>query len=73
VSWSTADTGEDKLGFRRETAEAALGHSLGAVEGAYRRETGVEKRAEMMEAYLSWLTRTGADNGNVVELRKQAS
>jgi integrase len=36
------DWAEDIGGFRRETAEAALGHSLGAVEKAYRRETGVE-------------------------------
>jgi integrase len=49
------DVVEDKGGFRRETAEAALGHSLGAVEKAYRRETGVETRATMMEWYAGWL------------------
>jgi hypothetical protein len=49
-------------GFRRETAEAALGHSLGAVEGAYRRETAVETRRVMMEAYVAWLAGKGADN-----------
>ena len=45
------DWAEDKGGFRRETAEAALGHSLGVVKKAYRRETGVEARRVMMEAY----------------------
>jgi integrase len=63
-SWRSIfrDTVEDKLNFRRETAEAALGHSLGAVEGAYRRETAVEARAVMMGAYVGWLTSKGADN-----------
>jgi hypothetical protein len=50
------DFAEDIGGFRRETAEAALGHSLGAVEKAYRRETGVEARRVMTEAYKRWLT-----------------
>jgi integrase len=69
-SWRSIfrDTVEDRLHYTREIAEVALGHSLGAVERAYRRETGVEKRAEMMEAYLGWLTRTSA--GNVVALKR---
>jgi hypothetical protein len=73
-SWRSIfrDTVEDKCHYTREIAEVALGHSLGPVEGAYRRETGVEKRAEIMEAYLGWLTRTGPGNVNIVELRKQA-
>jgi integrase len=63
-SWRSIfrDVVEDKCGFRRETAEAALGHSLGAVEGAYRRETGVEARRPMMAAYANWLT----DESNVI-------
>jgi integrase len=62
-SWRSIfrDAVEDKLGFRRETAEAALGHSLGAVEGAYRRETAIEARAVMMEAYTGWLLDKSAD------------
>jgi integrase len=63
-SWRSLcrDYAEDIGGFRRETAEAALGHSLGAVEKAYRRETGIEERRRLMEAYAGWLTKTGADN-----------
>jgi integrase len=63
-SWRSIlrDTVEDRLGFRRETAEATLGHSLGAIERAYRRETGVEARRVMMETYAGWLLSQGADN-----------
>jgi integrase len=63
-SWRSIfrDVVEDKCGFRRETAEAALGHSLGAVEGAYRRETAVEARIPMMQAYAQWLLGTAVEN-----------
>jgi integrase len=63
-SWRSIfrDWAEDIGGFRRETAEAALAHSLGAVEKAYRRETGVEARRPMMAAYANWLTSEGEDN-----------
>jgi integrase len=63
-SWRSLfrDAVEDKLGFRRETAEAALAHSLGPVEKAYRRESGVDARRVMMEAYVGWLTGKGGDN-----------
>jgi integrase len=63
-SWRSLcrDFAEDIGGFRRETAEAALGHSLGAVEKAYRRETGVEARRVMMEAYADWLTSKSGAN-----------
>jgi integrase len=56
-SWRSifADAAADRLGVARETREAALGHSLGAVEGAYRRETGVEARRLAMQAYANWL------------------
>lgn len=39
----------------RDLAEAALAHSLGGVEGAYRRESAVEARRPVMEAYARWL------------------
>jgi integrase len=39
----------------RELAEAALAHTLSAVEGAYRRGTAVRKRAPMMQRYADWL------------------
>jgi hypothetical protein len=59
------DAAEDRCGFRRETAEAALAHSLGAVEGAYRRGTAVEERRKLMAAYEGWLTGK-TDAANVV-------
>ena len=63
-SWRSIfrDWAEDLGGFRRETAEAALAHSLGAVEAAYRRETAVETRRGMMAAYADWLTGEGENN-----------
>jgi integrase len=63
-SWRSifADAVSEKLGVSRETREAALGHSLGKVEEAYRRETGVEARRVAMEAYADWLLGRGADN-----------
>jgi integrase len=39
----------------RDLAEAALAHSLGPTEGAYRRQTAVEARRPVMEAYAKWL------------------
>jgi hypothetical protein len=71
-SWRSIfrDWAEDIGGFRRETAEAALGHSRGAVEKAYRRETGVEARRPMMAAYANWLTEEG--EGNVVAFPARA-
>jgi integrase len=70
-SWRSIfrDTAEDHCGFRRETCEAALGHSLGAVEAAYRRERirPSEERTKLMQAYEDWLTGKTADN--VVGLR----
>jgi integrase len=50
----------------RDLAEAALAHTLGGVEGAYRRETAVEARRPVMEAYAKWLVGESAD---VIQLR----
>jgi integrase len=57
-SWRSIfrDWAEEVGGVGRETAEAALAHSLGKVERAYRRETGVEARRVAMEKYAGWLT-----------------
>jgi hypothetical protein len=62
-SWRSIfrDTAEDTLSFPPHLAEAALAHSLGKVTAAYRRETGVEQRRLMMEAYARWLTSERAD------------
>ena len=50
----------DRLRIDRDLAEAALSHTLGAVEGAYRRETAIEARRPVMEAYANWLLDEGA-------------
>jgi integrase len=51
----------DRLRVDRDSAEAALAHSLGAVEGSYRRETAIEARRPVMEAYARWLMGEGAN------------
>jgi integrase len=73
-SWRSVfrDTAEDRLHFSRYVAEVALGHSLGAVEEAYRRDTGVERRREVMEAYAKWLGGPQA-NDNVADEKMGAA
>jgi integrase len=63
-SWRSIwrDVAEDRLGVAPQTAEAALAHSLGKVERAYRREAGVEAQAVAMQKYADWLE----GKGNVV-------
>jgi integrase len=62
-SWRSVfrDACGDKLRVDRDLAEAALAHSLGKVEAAYRRETAVEARRAVMEAYANWLEGEGAN------------
>ena len=45
-----ADTGKD-----RELAEAALAHTVGGVEGAYRRTDMIERRATLMEQWAEYV------------------
>jgi integrase len=56
-SWRSVfrDWGEEKGGIAPQTLEAALAHSLGAVEAAYRRETAFSARAVAMQKYADWL------------------
>jgi integrase len=54
----------------RDLAEAALAHSLGAVEASYRRMTAIGHRVPIMQAYANWLTSKGADK--VVPLKGRA-
>ena len=56
--------------MKRNLAEAALAHSLGATEAAYRRLTAVERRREVMEDYTSWLNSESA--GNVLPIQRRA-
>jgi hypothetical protein len=43
--------------------ELNVAHSLGKVERAYRRETGVQARRVAMQRYADWLT---DENANVI-------
>jgi integrase len=63
-SWRSIfrDACGDRLRVDRDLAEAALSHTLGAVEGAYRRETAIEARRPVMEAYAKWLEGEPSDN-----------
>jgi integrase len=53
----------------RDLAESALAHSLGAVEGAYRRQSAIESRRPVMEAYARWLA---DESANVVAFKASA-
>jgi integrase len=62
-SWRSVfrDACGDRLRVDRDLAEAALSHTVGGVEGAYRRETAIEARRPVMEAYAAWLLDDGAN------------
>ena len=49
----------------RDLAEAALAHSLGSTEAAYRKRTTIEKRRVVMEKYAAWLN---SDDRKVIVL-----
>jgi integrase len=48
---SFRDWAGDRTAFPRDLAEAALAHTLGKVEAAYRRGDALEKRRAMMEQW----------------------
>lgn len=50
--------GDEAEDVPRDLAEAALAHSLGPTEAAYRKRTAVEKRRAVMESYSAWLNAT---------------
>ncbi|MEM6461658.1 MAG: integrase arm-type DNA-binding domain-containing protein [Pseudomonadota bacterium] len=62
---SFRDWAGDTTIFPREVAEAALAHSVGGVEGAYRRGTALEKRRQLMNAWADFCS--GAASGKVVQ------
>jgi integrase len=70
-SWRSIfrDACGDRLRVDRDLAEAALSHTLGAVEGAYRRETAIDARRPVMEAYANWLMGEGV---NVIAFKSRA-
>lgn len=53
---SFRDWAGDQTSFPREVAEAALAHTLGSIEAAYRRGTALEKRRRLMEAWADFLS-----------------
>ena len=50
------ETGPAMTSFPREIAEAALAHTLGEVERAYRRGDALARRRELMKAWSEFLT-----------------
>jgi integrase len=56
-----SDTAAETLGVDRETRELCLAHGLDPVEGAYRRQSAIEARRPVMEAYALWLADESSD------------
>jgi integrase len=48
------DWAGDCTEYPRDLIEAALAHTLGAVEAAYRRSSALAKRRELMEAWADY-------------------
>ncbi len=63
---SFRDWAAEQTNFPREVCEAALAHSVGSVEAAYRRSDLVERRRSLMEAWAQFLD---GQADNVVQLR----
>jgi integrase len=68
---SFRDWAGDCTNSSRETCEAALGHTLGGVEAAYRRSDALAKRRLLMDAWSAFCTPpSDTDAGNVVTLKR---
>ncbi len=63
---SFRDWAGDRTSFTREVAEAALAHTVGGVEAAYRRGTALEKRRQLMDAWANFCH--GQGKAKVVKL-----
>jgi integrase len=57
----------DQTNFDRSVAEAALAHTVGGVEGAYRRGDALEKRRQLMSIWAEYCC--GVSPDNVMPLR----
>src|SRR5262249_11186993 len=65
-----SDWAHDKTTFDHETIEHALNHSISdKVAAAYRRGTGLEKRALLMQAWDNYCLNR-AEKNNVTELKR---
>lgn len=59
----------DETDFPRELAEAALAHSLGAVERAYRRSDALERRRQMMQSWSDYCAGLKTTSAKVINFR----
>ncbi|RFB95582.1 hypothetical protein B5K11_11775 [Rhizobium leguminosarum bv. trifolii] len=59
---SFRDWAGDGTPYAREVVEQALAHTVGGVEGAYRRGTAIEKRRGLMADWAIFVTAKPADN-----------
>jgi integrase len=59
----------DETMFPREVAEAALAHTIGGTEGAYRRLTAIEKRRDLMERWSGFCSGEQQQGATVIALR----
>ena len=66
---SFRDWAGDATHFSREVAEAALAHTIGGVEGAYRRLSALEKRRDLMEAWSRYCGGEDQQGAKVIALR----
>jgi integrase len=55
--------------YPREVAEAALAHTIGGVEGAYRRSSALEKRRQLMEQWARFCGGEEQESGKLIALR----
>ncbi|MBW6419503.1 site-specific integrase [Celeribacter sp. PS-C1] len=60
------DWAGDMTEYPRELAEMVLAHTVGGVEGAYRRGQAIERRRPIMEAWAAHLTGAEQESGKVV-------
>jgi integrase len=68
---SFRDWSGDRTNFAREVIEHALAHGIkDKAERAYRRETAVEKRRQLMEAWARYLEAPAVEGSNVRPLRR---
>ena len=64
------DWAGDATGFEREIVEAALAHTLGAVERAYRRGSAIERRRALMAAWETYCERGAMPGADVVAMAR---
>ena len=62
----------EQTNFQNEIIEMALAHTIGTrVEQAYRRDTAIEKRRKLLDAWAAFCSKPTQTAGNVTALRKK--